>query len=87
MDYSITNYTGQFAQGKAGGENEAAEVVSSPMIEVNKKPAVDLKAKMLLSKQQKEPLVIHTNLGVNAKDNKRMKAAQVVDPDDTLDSP
>ena len=58
------------------------------MIEVNKKPAVDLKAKMLLSKQQKEPLVIHTNLGANvAKDNKRMKAAQAVDPDDTLDSP
>lgn len=87
-DYSIANYTGQFAQNpnnnrivERAAEMQFNEVEEAPIIELKAKPTVDLKAKMLASKQQKEPLVIQNTLN-----NKRMKTV-VDDPDDTLDSP
>ena len=85
-DYSIANYTGQFAQNHNHRVNERADIQyndvdENPVIEFKAKPTVDLKAKMLASKQQKEPLVIQNTLN-----NKRMKTV-VDDPDDTLDSP
>ena len=49
----------------------------APIPEIKTKPTVDLKAKMLLSRQQKEPLPASNNA-------KRMKT---IEPDESLDSP
>ena len=55
-EYSIANYTGQFAQNninnRAGerAEIQYEDVDEAPIAEVKAKPTVDLKAKMLLSR-------------------------------------